>query len=118
MRLPTELHRIIAFPVPLLCAEPNLSGLTSGAGAVTTLRRWRAAWRRLHRTWRTAWQRHRADWRRRQRLAHAYRELQTLDARTLRDLGFDRSEIMSVVTEIAGDADPTRTRSLRALRGL
>ncbi len=52
-------------------------------------------------------------WRKAHETFHALREL---DARTLRDLGLDRSEILSAVAEIAGDADPTRARSIQALR--
>jgi uncharacterized protein YjiS (DUF1127 family) len=37
--------------------------------------------------------------------------LRTLDDHTLRDLGFDRSEIASVGAEIAGRADRTRVRT-------
>jgi uncharacterized protein YjiS (DUF1127 family) len=40
--------------------------------------------------------------------------LRDLDARTLRDLGFDHSEIGSVAGEAAGLADATRVRVLRA----
>jgi uncharacterized protein YjiS (DUF1127 family) len=40
--------------------------------------------------------------------------LHDLDSRTLRDLGFDRSEIGSVAGEAAGLADATRVRILRA----
>ncbi len=44
--------------------------------------------------------------------------LRSLDAGALRDLGFDRSEILSVAVEIAGDADSTRARIERAVHGL
>jgi uncharacterized protein YjiS (DUF1127 family) len=36
--------------------------------------------------------------------------LQSLDAHTLRDLGFDRSEIPSAVAELFGEVDVARTR--------
>jgi uncharacterized protein YjiS (DUF1127 family) len=42
----------------------------------------------------------------------AYDALRQLDDRTLRDLGFDRSEIMSVAAEVAGEAECTRVRAL------
>jgi len=47
---------------------------------------------------------------RRQQARATYLALRELDARTLRDLGFDRSEILSVAHEIAGAADVTRVR--------
>jgi uncharacterized protein YjiS (DUF1127 family) len=47
---------------------------------------------------------------RRRQARTTYRALCALDARTLRDLGFDRSEILSVAAEVAGDADSTRVR--------
>jgi uncharacterized protein YjiS (DUF1127 family) len=37
--------------------------------------------------------------------------LRRLDDRTLRDLGFDRSEIVSVAAEFDGDAERTRVRA-------
>jgi uncharacterized protein YjiS (DUF1127 family) len=55
---------------------------------------------------------------RRQQARATYLALRGLDARTLRDLGFDRSEILSVAAEVAGDADSTRVRSAQARRGL
>ena len=43
------------------------------------------------------------------REAHATRlALQSLDARTLRDIGLDASEIMSVACEASGIAEPQR----------
>jgi uncharacterized protein YjiS (DUF1127 family) len=56
---------------------------------------------------RRAYARHRQ--RREARLA--YSALQQLDDRTLRDLGFDRSELRSVAAEVTGEAARTRVRA-------
>jgi uncharacterized protein YjiS (DUF1127 family) len=54
---------------------------------------------------------------RRQRDRHATeRALRALDGRTLRDLGFDPSEVHSVAMELSGDAEPTRVQALMRLR--
>ena len=54
--------------------------------------------------------------RRRQRLARAtLLTLQSLDARTLRDIGFDRSEIPSAASEVLGVVEVTRARIVRSL---
>lgn len=55
-----------------------------------------------------------AAWQRRARAAESYHVLASLDTRTLRDLGFDRSELASVAAELAGEAAPTRVRTIRA----
>jgi uncharacterized protein YjiS (DUF1127 family) len=57
--------------------------------------------------------------RQRRRTRSTYDALRQLDDRTLRDLGFDRSEIRSVVAEITGEVECTRVRTLRdrATRG-
>jgi len=56
-----------------------------------------------------------ADFKRRQRARATYLALRTLDAHILRDLGFHRSELMSVAAELAGNADFTRARLSRAI---
>ena len=66
-----------------------------------------SAVRRLHASWSMA------------RSARAtYRALRELDARTLHDLGLDRSEMRSLAAEIAGESDRTRIQALRTLRAL
>ena len=49
-------------------------------------------------------------WEHQQRARATYAALRSLDARMLRDLGFHRSELMSVAAEVAGVADSTRSR--------
>jgi uncharacterized protein YjiS (DUF1127 family) len=49
-------------------------------------------------------------WRRRQHARATYLALRALDRHVLRDLGFHRSELMSVAAEVAGVADCTRAR--------
>ena len=49
-------------------------------------------------------------WKHRQYARATYVALRALDARMLRDLGFHRSELMSVAAEVAGVADSTRAR--------
>jgi uncharacterized protein YjiS (DUF1127 family) len=53
-----------------------------------------------------------AHHRRRRQAWVAYEALRRLDDRTLRDLGFDRSELTSIAAEFAGDAAHTRVRAL------
>ncbi len=43
--------------------------------------------------------------------------LAALDSRTLRDLGFDRSEVRSVAAELGGDVHTTRVRVALNSRG-
>jgi len=57
----------------------------------------------------------RAKQRRRARATHL--ALRNLDARTLRDIGFDRSEILSVATGFAGAADATPAHVVLVPRG-
>ena len=45
--------------------------------------------------------------------ADTYHALSGLDARTLRDLGLDHSELASLAAELAGDAEPTRVHARR-----
>ncbi len=51
-----------------------------------------------------------AAWRRRGHAHGTYLVLRELDDRTLRDLGFHRSELRSVAAELAGEANRTRVR--------
>ena len=51
-----------------------------------------------------------AQWKHQQRARATYAALRSLDACVLRDLGFHRSELMSVAAEGAGMADSTRSR--------
>jgi uncharacterized protein YjiS (DUF1127 family) len=55
-------------------------------------------------------------WRRRRDRHATERALRALDGRTLRDLGFDPSEVRSVSMELSGDAEPTRVHALMRLR--
>lgn len=53
---------------------------------------------------------------RRRRLARAtLLTLQSLDAHTLRDLGFDRSEMPSIASRLLGEVDVTRARIVHSL---
>ena len=55
-----------------------------------------------------------ARWKRQQQARATYLALRALDAHMLRDLGFHRSEILSVAAEVAGNAATTRVRLGRA----
>jgi len=57
-----------------------------------------------------AWRRQVAESSRQRQARVNYLALCELDVGTLRDLGFHRSELMSVVTEMAGGAETTRVR--------
>ena len=52
-------------------------------------------------------------WKHRQHARATYAALSALNPRTLRDLGFHRSELMSVAAEVASVANYTRTRLRR-----
>ena len=56
-----------------------------------------------------------AEWKRRRLARQTLIALHELDAHTLRDLGFDRSELVSVAAEVSGDAEVTRARLLTAV---
>lgn len=56
-----------------------------------------------------------ARYRQRRQARVTYDILRRLDDRTLRDLGFDRSEIRSVAAELTGEAEYTRVRALQTL---
>jgi uncharacterized protein YjiS (DUF1127 family) len=58
-----------------------------------------------------------ARYRRYRDAAATYEALHELDDRTLHDLGFERSELLSVATEMTGDAERTRLRVLQNDRG-
>jgi uncharacterized protein YjiS (DUF1127 family) len=66
-----------------------------------------ASFRRLYTAWRT-WRDETAT----------FNTLSALDARTLRDLGIDPSEVRSVAVELSGTSDPTRAHALMTLRHL
>jgi uncharacterized protein YjiS (DUF1127 family) len=53
-----------------------------------------------------------ARYRQRQQAWATYDALRQLDDRTLRDLGFDRSELRSVAAEVTGEAERTRVRAI------
>ena len=59
----------------------------------------------------------RAAWRRQSEVRQTYLALRELDERSLRDLGFDRSELESLFAEIGGQVGPTRVRARQALHG-
>jgi uncharacterized protein YjiS (DUF1127 family) len=57
-----------------------------------------------------------AAWEQHSRARAYYRTLQQLDDHTLRDLGFDRSELSSIASELTGVADATRARTQQTER--
>ncbi len=59
-----------------------------------------------------------AGWRRRRDAQETFEALRALDARTLRDLGIDASEVRSVAVELSGISDPSRAHALMSLRNL
>jgi uncharacterized protein YjiS (DUF1127 family) len=88
---------------------PVAAGMTAAPGparpaatAPALMARLRAALARLH-----------AQWRQSQRARATRAALQSLDARALRDLGIDRSEIDSVAAELRGATEITRARCLQ-----
>jgi uncharacterized protein YjiS (DUF1127 family) len=58
--------------------------------------------------------RHYAAWRRQGRARDTLRALDELDSRTLRDLGFDRSELPSIAVELAAAIHHSRVQAIRA----
>jgi hypothetical protein len=60
----------------------------------------------------------RRSWLRAQNERATYRALSALDARTLRDLGLDVSEVRSIAGELSGASEPTRAYALMKLRFL
>lgn len=57
-------------------------------------------------------------WKRIRSERETFRALHALDARTLRDLGMDASELRSVAMEVSGATDPTRAHALMRLKFL
>jgi uncharacterized protein YjiS (DUF1127 family) len=55
-------------------------------------------------------------WRRRQEAWATYRALRELDARTLRDIGLDRSELRSMAAEVSGALEVTRMHAVHVER--
>ena len=51
-----------------------------------------------------------AAWKRRRHMNETRNALLRLDARTLRDIGIDASEIVSVACEASGATEPQRSR--------
>jgi uncharacterized protein YjiS (DUF1127 family) len=89
---------------PIVGVRPG-AGTPSPAGLVR--RAARALHTALHRT---------AEAHRRRRLGRAtVLTLQSLDAHTLRDLGFDRSEIPPAVAEWLGEVDVARARFVQSV---
>ena len=57
-----------------------------------------------------------ARWKHRQQAVATFAALRELDPRILRDLGFHRSELMSVSSEVAGITESTRARLVPNLK--
>ena len=57
-------------------------------------------------------------WKRIRSERETFHALRALDARTLRDLGMDVSEVRSVALEVSGVTDPTRAHALMRLKFL
>jgi uncharacterized protein YjiS (DUF1127 family) len=55
-------------------------------------------------------------WRQRQQAWATYRALRDLDARTLRDIGLDRSELRSIAAELGGAIEVTRVHAVHVER--
>ena len=55
-------------------------------------------------------------WRQRQQAWATYRALRDLDARTLRDIGLDRSELRSIAAEVSGAIEVTRVHAVHVER--
>jgi uncharacterized protein YjiS (DUF1127 family) len=55
-------------------------------------------------------------WRQRQQAWATYRALRYLDARTLRDIGLDRSELRSIAAEVSGAIEVTRVHAVHVER--
>jgi uncharacterized protein YjiS (DUF1127 family) len=55
-------------------------------------------------------------WHRRQQAWATYRALRRLDARTLRDIGLDRSELPSIAAEVSGALEVTRMHAVHVER--
>jgi uncharacterized protein YjiS (DUF1127 family) len=55
-------------------------------------------------------------WRQRQQAWATYRALRDLDARTLRDIGLDRSELRSIAAEVGGAIEVTRVHAVHVER--
>ena len=87
------------------------AGATLALGTVRTIRSDRA-WEATLVAAVDGLRRMRAKWALHRKIMDACDALRQLDGHTLKDLGFDRSEIMSVAAEFAGKAQPTRVRSL------
>lgn len=86
------------------------AGATLALGTVRTIRSERA-WEATLVAAVDAIRRMRAAWKRHRQIMDACDALRQLDAHTLKDLGFDRGEILSVAFEVAGLAERSRVRT-------